>query len=312
MVLWDQAVITERAYPWAPRRQRFTAAEDRAIAWAYRRGWTLARIADQCCRRVGVVQLHVSQLIAAGTLERRPLLPGRRPWTDRDLRFLQVRWGHLPDADVAAGLGRTIEACKIQATRSLHQARGDAFLSASEVGRLLGVHAKTVLRWAEAGYVHVERAAVGAGGRRSRWSDAPRRQWSVTPASLLRLFQERPWLIPPLEGMPAPEHWLVGFARAAWEADPWLTVDQVAAQVHYVPAIVRGWIVREQLVPHRRRPKYGHCGGPHQGAVAIRQSDASLLVARHEQVRFWRQHDAAVARCAALAARRAQTQEAPA
>ena len=306
MALFDEAVILDggRVYPWAPRRQLFTPAEDRAIVWAYRRGWTLARIADQSSRNVSTMQQRVSRLIAQGALSRRPPLPGRRPWTVADVRYLHVHWGLLADAEVAAHLGRTVDACEIRATRVLHQARRDAFLSAGAVARLLDVNEKTVVGWAQRDWLAITRSPIHCGGVAPAWSNGPRRCWSVSPRALRRFFRERPWAIPPLAGMPEPGHWLAEAARQAWGADPWLTVAEVAAQVHYCAARVRDWIVRDQLAQHERRTKYGQKGGPWQGAVVIRQSDMARLVARHAALEDWRRHSAAVRRCAAEKARR--------
>lgn len=262
MAAFDQALIE-----WAPVAQRrlFTPSEDRAIAWAYGRGWPLKRIAAQCDRQWTVIQVRVQWLLRTGALQERRRLNGPR-WTPAEERKLAAWWGLKPDTELAAEFGRSPEALKIRATRFLRQARKDNLLNARQVGRLFGVDQKTVRGWQRRGWVAAERSPVGAGGHA--------RMWSFASSTLARFVRTRPWCVDPARM--APNHWLTAVAQQAQAADPWLMLDEAAARLGYVPPIVRRWVHRLGWA-HERAPKLGTQHGPWQGRIVLREADLPAL-----------------------------------
>lgn len=197
---------------------------------------------------------------------------GRRSWSPQDDALLRCYWGVRPDAWVAAKLGRTAEACKIRATRFLRQNRAaNAGMGAGDVGRLFAVDPTTVTGlWVSRGWVPARRSAVGAGLHQ---------RWSFSGTALRRFVTEFPWAYDPARMLAG--HWLTGLAAEIHAADPWLTVGDVAALLHYHREMVRRW-VRAGRLPHQRRPNYGQNGGPHGGRIVVRRSDALAFPARLE------------------------------
>lgn len=106
------------------------------------------------------VQQQIERLIAAGRLSRRDRY-WHREWTQADMDYLAEHWGLLPDATVARHLGRTVDACKIRATRHLHLARSQQFLTAQVVARLFGLDVHVVTRrWIGTGLLRARKSAV--------------------------------------------------------------------------------------------------------------------------------------------------------
>lgn len=274
MVAFDHAVITWEAppRPGPGRRVPFTAHEDRAIAWAYGRGWPLKRIGAQTGRHWTSVQQRVERLIAAGALERRARLQGRR-WTAAEERKLRAWWGTAPDAEVARLLGRTPDALKIRATRFLKQPRraNADWLAGRQVAALFGVDPTTPRAWVRRGWVPARKLYRGGGHT----------EWQFRPDDLEAMVRAAPWRFD-ARRMAAPESGPIARALQAALAeaeagDPWLTLAQAGAEVGYVPPIVYGWL-RRYRAPVERRPHYGAKGGDPRGTLVVRRS--VLLAAR--------------------------------
>jgi hypothetical protein len=142
----------------APRP--FTAAED-AYLVAHYATESLAAMADALKRPWGSVQQHIALLIRRGVLNprQRHYQPG---WTEAELAYLRAHWGLLPDATVAAKLGRTTTACALKAKR-LGRNRKEHFLTAHDVARIFRVDCKTVTRWVAQGWLPATKSPVRAG-----------------------------------------------------------------------------------------------------------------------------------------------------
>jgi hypothetical protein len=264
MVAFERAVIEDAPPPWLAKRRPFDENEDRAVMWAYRRGWTLKRIASQCGRHWGVVQARVNLLIDAGELRRRSLY--NRPWTAREDAYLRAHFGLAPDAEIVQHLGRTLNAIHVRAARHLKLCRKDNFLTMRATARIFGVDDKTPLRWAERGWVSTHRGPFKQGPSRVR----------VFPEAALRRFIETmPWAYDWRRMKRG--HWLTELARQVDEADPWLTCEQAARDVPFVAGSISAWCDRG-ILPFRRRPKQGRAG-PREGMKVFKRSDLMAVVA---------------------------------
>lgn len=145
----------------APRP--FTTEED-AYIQAHYATEALGSIAVTLGRALGSVQQHIALLIRQGVLDPRTRYyqPG---WTAQERDYLRTHWGLLPDAEVAAHLGRSLTACALKAKR-LGLNRKALFLTAYDVARLLRVDLKTVTRWIGLGWLSATKSPVRAGRNR--------------------------------------------------------------------------------------------------------------------------------------------------
>ncbi len=169
--------------------------------------------------------------------------PGHN-WSEGDDELLADSWGRISDKAVARRLGRTVDACKIRATRHLGLSRTMNLYTAREVGRIFGVDSKAIIRWAEQGYLKARRSSVGAGKTR---------RWDVDDASIERLIQRHPWFydrkrIDRFDYT----HWR-NLAEEAWRREPYLTAREAAARLGLNVETVRrhcrrGWVKKAYRV----------------------------------------------------------------
>jgi len=158
----------------------FTPADDLYIRRHYSTQ-TLQQIGAALTRRWQSIQQRVNRLIAAGQLVRRHRAY-QPPWTEAELAYLRAHWGRTPEAEIAAHLGRSDVACLLKARR-LGIYRKQAFLSAREVARVLGVDDHAVLGWITAGHLAGQKSVVRVG---ANWA------WAVEPEALTRFLAEHP------------------------------------------------------------------------------------------------------------------------
>ncbi len=93
----------------------FTATEDAYIQAHYATA-TLTTIAAALGRDRAAVQHYTARLVRRGVLHPRDRYYQPR-WTLEELDYLRTHWGLLPDAAVAAKLGRSVAGCIIKAKR---------------------------------------------------------------------------------------------------------------------------------------------------------------------------------------------------
>lgn len=251
----------------APIRRPFTPAEDAVIVARYGQV-TLRQIAAELDRRTWrTVQDRVAVLLARGVVPaRRSLKPP--PWTPQDDDRLRELWGLVPDEVAARTLGRSVEACKIRATRHLGQARSDQFLTARALGRLFGVESKAVVRWMARGWLRGRRSAVPAGPSAGMWRfDAEdverfirRYPYAYDRTRIERGTYER------------------NLADQVVARDPYLTVPEAAAALGVDAETVRHHLRRGWL-PGVRAPRTGN-----NGLWLVRRSDLGRFHPRRPPV----------------------------
>ncbi|MGH2355788.1 MAG: hypothetical protein ACRDJN_29620 [Chloroflexota bacterium] len=194
---------------------------------------------------------------------------GNDVWTDEEDTYLRRWWGLVPDAEVAAQLGRTINGVHLHAQRKLglnrleNACRVGHAMTVREVAALFGCDPSTPVRsWAKRGWLPVVRSAVQAGPDGTAWLCCVDcvRQFVLTHgwAYDWRRMQ--------------PGHPLTDLAREVNTRDPWLTQAEVTARYGRSPTFLKHWRERGFL-PFRRRPKQGTRGGSMVGLVVYRQRD---------------------------------------
>ncbi|MGD9890981.1 MAG: helix-turn-helix domain-containing protein [Dehalococcoidia bacterium] len=157
-------------------------------------------------------------------------------WTAGDDETLATYWGVEPDATVAARLGRTVDACKIRATRHLGLARKDAFYTSRQVAEILGIDSHRVVAWLRDGTLRGRQSAVSAG---------PTRMWAIDEPDLVRFLCAYPWLYDRTR-IERGSYWR-RVADATFDRDPLLTVPEAAARLGVSSKTVhrhlqRGWL----------------------------------------------------------------------
>ena len=157
-------------------------------------------------------------------------------WTPEDDEILAAWWGVWPDAAVAARLGRTVNACKIRATRRLGLARKDQFYTARQVAKILGVDDHRVSRWIAEGVLCGHQSVVSAGSTR---------MWAIDEPALVAFLRAYPWRYDRTRIEPG-SYWR-RIADAAYDRDPLLSVPEAAARLGVCEETVRrhlrnGWL----------------------------------------------------------------------
>lgn len=160
-----------------------------------------------------------------------------RAWTEADDQYLSEYWGKRPDRTVARHLGRTVDACKIRATRHLGLARKDQFYTARQVAQILGVDRHRIVRWMREGVLTGSRSAVRCA--------TSRRMWAVDEPDLIAFLRREVWRYDRTR-IERGSYWR-RVADAAWDRDPLLTVPEAAARLGVCTATVhrhlqRGWL----------------------------------------------------------------------
>ncbi len=216
-------------------RRSFTPADDAFLIAGYRTR-LIRDLAADLGRRPDTVQSRIDALIRQGRLDRTQRLH-HRPWTPEDLDFLADHWGLRPDRWVAARLKRSVNACKIKATRELGIARKDNFWTARNVARLFGVDVHLVTRWIAAGMLAGRKSPVRCGNGQ--------RMWRVDERGILAFIHRH---TPHYDRRRIERETLFRLeAERVWQADPWLTADEAAAALGVQPETVRrhlrrGWL----------------------------------------------------------------------
>lgn len=261
--LWQRPVVS------APKQghgRPFTPAEDAYLCAEYSRRM-IRDMAAQLGRNVQVVQQRIDRLIAEGRLNRADRCY-HRPWTPAEDEYLADWWGMQPDTEVARHLRRSVDACKIRATRQHGLARKHQFWTARDVARLFGVDDHLVIRWIRDGYLAARKSSVGCS------SGA---MWEIQPEAIERFIKTHPWRYDPRRMEWGDYH--RNLAERIHAADPWLSVAEAARLLDVSTACLvrhleRGWLTGER--------RYG-AGG--QGEWRIRRSVLATFRLRHPPTR---------------------------
>jgi hypothetical protein len=187
----------------------------------------------------------------------------QKRWTEEELEYLNDKIGLVSDRALCRRLQRSSNAIKIAATRKLHGNHKMNFYSGGMLARVLGVpDSKTIMNWAEAGWLRVRKSVVKAG---------PFHAWLFKDKHVVKFLQEKPWLFDPRK---MPEHYFRSIVQDEYERDPWYSCQEAA---HFLGVktddavqryIHRGWL------PAVKRP-----GGPWQGVWVIRRSAIEKFLA---------------------------------
>lgn len=210
--------------------------------------------------------------------------PKPPPWTDTETAYLRTHAGLLPEAEIAARLGRSINAIKVRRVRLMLPSRHShpAFISATQAARLLGLDEHKIVAWIDSGLLPGEtyrkqnttgNCASGVYMRRvrhvtlKRWLTRPNNWiYLINPTS--KTFLENFTRIPD----PALRSLLLR-AISRW-GDEWWTTRQVADHHSVDPRWINTKIHRGEL-PARQAH---NLGGRHpDGAWAfnfVRKTDA--------------------------------------
>lgn len=187
----------------------------------------------------------------------------QKRWTEEELNYLSAKYGLAKDSTICRNLQRSPNAIVEKAKRRLNANRKLNFYCAGELARALGVPcSKTIIGWAEAGWLRVRRSVVQAG---------PTRAWIFREKNVVTFLKKMPWLFNPKA---MPEHFFRSVVRAEYERDPWYSCEEAAAILALKTAdavqryIYRGWL------PAVKKP-----GGPWQGKWIIRRSAIELFLA---------------------------------
>lgn len=197
-----------------------------------------------------------------GARRRRQVGPNTssEPWTAAEELRLREFAGTVQVRDIAralskGGVPRTVNAVNVRA-RMLGVSLWWEGYSQNQVVEAFGVTSHTVTLWAQAGLL---KHTVWEGGGRSRFG-----QWHITEADLYHFVDTYPWAYDLKTMAPGV---LRRRAEVATRADPWLTVDEVAAAIGMGPRQVKEY-VRQGLIPHRRR-----VAGMGQPKIVVRAVD---------------------------------------
>lgn len=251
-------------------RGAFSPAEDEVILGNYATT-TVRAIAEKLGRPYPNVQGRITRLCAAGRLD---ILARfyHRLWSDDDLEYLQEHWGRVADDEVARHLNRSISAVVLKAKR-LGISRRENVWTATNVAELFGVNIKTVVRWIDRGWIAGKKAPFGSGGQNGEY-----RAWSIDDASVERFVRRQGWAYDwrrMIEG-----EYLTRLARSIAKSDPWLTIDDCAAELRLHRGTVSRWT--KEGLPHRYRPKQSQ-RGPNQGIIVVKHSELLAFAERHWQ-----------------------------
>lgn len=262
-------------------RRSFTATEDAFILAHYAKA-RIKDIASALGRVSGSVTSRSQTLAAKGLLDlsTRVYQPA---WTDDAEEYLAEHWGRLPDIQVARYLGRTVSACENKAKR-LGVARSANIYTARAVGRLFGVDPKTVVTWAERGWIKARRSGYQVGRHLA---------WSVDDQSLERFVRTHGWAYD-WRRMEEGEY-LSRLARQVARDDPWLSANEAAKWLGLSRRTVDHWRELGEL-PWKFRPKPVH-GGHWHGSVVIRRRDLEEFQSRYAELVRARHSAAAKGRC---------------
>lgn len=193
-----------------------------------------------------------------------------RAWTEADDEILASWWGLEPDEVVADRLNRTVNACKIRATRSLGLARSAQFLTARTVAQIVGVDRHRVLGWIAEGILPAQRSAVGAGARRA---------WRIDADDLESFLRDYPWRYDRQRMEQGSFYRRI--ADAAWDRDPWLTIPEVAHALGVSTETIRCHLRRRRL-RGVKSPLHGGTGTwliPRSALAEFQRRRGSALVA---------------------------------
>lgn len=209
------------------------------------------------------VQQRAVRLIREGRLN-----PSERrynpPWTEEDDEYLADHWGNISDKAVARHLGRTVNACKIRATRQLHLSRCMQFLTSRAVAEIFSIDSHAVIEWIEKGWLQASRGPFRIGRHRV---------WRIQERDLERFIQRYPQHYDRTR-IERGTYWR-NLADKAWAKDPWLTAEEAAAWVGVCTDTIlrhcnRGWLAGEKVA-----------GPANQGCWRIRQSELANFRRRH-------------------------------
>ena len=125
---------------------------------------------------------RVASLLSEDVTTLQPIQTWPRRWSEAEERFLDQNLGELSLVAIAQALGRTATAVKIRFTRRGMTAPSKRYLTAQDVGRLMGADVHTVTRWIRRGYL------------KARLMPGERRIWQVRRGELVRFIAE-------------PDHW---------------------------------------------------------------------------------------------------------
>lgn len=167
---------------------------------------------------------------------------GNRNWTEEQDTYLADNWGRVSDKTVARHLSRTVDACKVRATRHLGLCRTMNIYTAREVARIFGVDSKLVVKWGQQDYLKVRRSPVRCGATR---------RWDVDDASIKRLIKGYPWLYDRKRIDRFDYTVWRNMAEEAWDRDPMLTVSQAAVRLQVHEETLRRHIRMGQIKAHR-------------------------------------------------------------
>lgn len=163
---------------------------------------------------------------------------GTRNWTEEQDEYLADHWGKVSDRAVARRIGRTVDACKIRATRHLGLSRTMNLYTSREVARIFGIDSHAVTRWIEQGHLKARKSPTRAGKHR---------RWDIDDASIERLIKRTPWLYD-RKRIDRFEYTIWrNLAEQAWERDPLLTAPEAAIRLGVGVETVRrhlrkGWL----------------------------------------------------------------------
>lgn len=188
----------------------------------------------------------------------------RKEWTEAEIQYLSDKYGLVSKKTLARNLQRT-EGAVYLATKKLlnHQHIYDNFYTAQELARVLAKDAKTVVYWAQRGWLK---------GRRAPYYQGANRFWIFTERNVVRCLKDRPWLV---NLKKLSEHYFRSIVLDEWKRDPWYTPEQAAPMLGVkTPDAVHRYIYLGWL-PAEKRP-----GGPWQGSWMIRHSAIEGFLAK--------------------------------
>ncbi len=180
----------------------------------------------------------------------------RKPWTEDEVTYLAAKYGLVSLKTLARNLQRTKGAIYIATKRLLHNQRiYDNFYTSSELARLFGNDAKTIVYWASRGWLK---------GRRAPYYQGLNRFWLFTERCVIRFLKDRPWLLN-MERME--EHYFRSIVEAEWERDPWYSCEEAAQLLGVTTDDAVQRYIHLGLLPAAKKP-----GGPWRGKWIIRHS----------------------------------------
>lgn len=232
---------------------------------------------------------RVASLLSEDVTTLQPIQTRPRRWSEAEERFLDQNLGEVSLVAIAQALGRTANAVKIRFTRRGMTAPSKRYLTAQDVGRLMGADVHTVARWIKRGYL------------KARPMPGERRIWQIRRGDLVRFLAEPDnWAYYRLEKIQDPL--LQAFAQRVQARHPeladYLTPPE-AAEVAGIYVGTLNRLIREGRIPAKR---WGNWWILRRDAEAYRQrrvraldrwptprSDAFLVRAKEELGWTWAQ-----------------------